>query len=61
MALFRNFGVDHFKDVKGLAESLVRLAEPSASAQCRRFELAKNGTFLDRKRISALDRTADGY
>ena len=61
MALSRNFGVNHALGVTGL-ESLVRHAEPSASAQCRRFlELAKNGTFLDRKRISALYDSADGH
>jgi hypothetical protein len=61
MALFRNYGVNHAKDVTGLAESLVRYTEPSASAQFLDFlELAKNCTFLDRQLISALYEAADG-
>jgi hypothetical protein len=62
MALFSNFGVNHAKDVTGLAESLVRHTEPSASAQFLDFlELAENCTFLDRKLTSTLKKTVDGH
>jgi hypothetical protein len=62
LALSRNFGVNHAKDVTGLAESLVRHTEPSASAQLVDFiELAENCAFLDRKLISALNETVDRH
>jgi hypothetical protein len=60
MAIFRNFGVNHAKDVTGQAESLVRRTEPSASAQFLDFlELAENCTFLDRKLTSALQEAVE--
>jgi hypothetical protein len=60
MALFRNFGVNHALGVTGL-ESLVGIQE-YASAQFRDFiELVENCTFLDRKRISALNEAVNGH
>jgi hypothetical protein len=54
MALFRDFGVNRRNRLCGIQEY--------ASAQFLDFlELAKNCTFLDRKRISALYKTADGH
>jgi len=61
MALFRNFGVNHAKDVTGLRNRLCGVHE-YASAQFLDFlELAENGVFLDRKLISALNETVDGH
>ena len=61
MALFRNFGVNHAKDVTGLRNRLCGVHE-YASAQFLDFlELAENCSFLDRKLISALNETVDGH
>ena len=62
MALSRNFGVNHAKDVTGLRNRLCGIQNrlpPRNAADFR--ELAKNCTFLDRKLISALYETADGH
>jgi hypothetical protein len=62
MALFRNFGVNHAKDVTGrcgIACAAYKSMPPRNAADF--LELAKNCTFLDRKRISALYKTADGH
>jgi hypothetical protein len=62
MAFSRNFGVNHAKDVTGLAESLVRRTQPSASALFLDFlELAENCSFLDRKLTCGLNETMDGH
>ncbi len=54
MALFSNFGVNWRNRLCGLQEY--------ASAQFLDFlELAENCSFLNRKRISALNETVDGY
>ena len=54
MALFRNFGVNRRNRLRGV--------QKYASAQFLDFlELAKNCSFLDRKLISALYKTADGH
>jgi hypothetical protein len=54
MALSRNFGVNRRNRLCG--------AQEYTSAQFLDFlELAENGTFLDRKRISALHETADEH
>jgi len=55
MALFRNFGVNHAKDVTGrcgIACAAYSSIPPRNAADF--FALAKNCTFLDRKLISAL-------
>lgn len=50
MLLFRNFGVNHAKDLTGPAESLVRRARGRLRANGAEFlELAENCPFLDRK------------
>ena len=62
MALFRNFGVNHAKDVTGsggIACATYISMPPRNAADF--LELAKNCTFLDRKPISALYETADGH
>ena len=62
MALFRNFGVNHAKDVTGrcgIACAAYKSTPPRKAADF--LELEKNCTFLDRKRISALYKTADRY
>ena len=61
MALFRNFGVNHAKDVTGLVESLVRPTGVCLRAILDFLELAENCSFLDRKLISALNETVDGH
>ena len=61
MALFRNFGVKHAKDMTSQRNRLCDIQE-YASAQLPDFlELAKNCTFLDRKLISALYENADRH
>ena len=55
MALFRNFGVNHAKDVTGrggIACAAYSSMPPRNAAHF--LELAKNCTFLDRKLISVL-------
>jgi hypothetical protein len=61
MALFRNFGVNHAKDVTGLRNRLCGIQEYASAQSLDFLELAKNCTFLDRKLISALNKTADGH
>jgi hypothetical protein len=61
MALFRNFGVNHAKDVTGLRNRSCGV-QKYASAQLLDFlELAENCTFLDRKLTSALKEAVDGH
>jgi hypothetical protein len=61
MALFRNFGVNHAKDVTGrggIACAAYSSMPPRNAADF--LELAKNFSFLDQKLIRALYETADG-
>jgi len=62
MALFRNFGVNHAKDVTGsggIACAAHSSRPPRDSTDF--LELAENGTSLDRKLISAPIETVDGH
>jgi hypothetical protein len=62
MALFRNFGVNHAKDATGERNRLCVMQNRQPPRNAAEFlELAKNCTFLDRKRISARYETADGH
>jgi len=62
MNLFRNFGVNHAKDVTGrcgIACTAYTNTPPRNAADF--LELAENCSILDRKQISALDGTMDGH
>jgi hypothetical protein len=62
MALFRNFGVNHAKDVTGpggIACAAHTLTPPRNAADF--LVLAENCAFLDRKLISALNETVIGH
>ena len=62
MALFRNFGVNHAKDVTGLRNRLCGIQNRLPPRNSTDFlELAKNCTFLDRKLTSADNENADGH
>ena len=61
MALFRNFGVNHAKDVTGLRNRLCGVHEYASALFLDFLELAENCTFLDRKLTSALKEAVDGH
>jgi hypothetical protein len=61
MALFRNFGVNHAKDVTGQRDRLCGVHEYASAQSLDFLELAENCSFLDRKLISALYETADRH
>jgi hypothetical protein len=61
MALFRNFGVNHAKDVTGQRNRLCGGQEYASSQFLDFLELAENFSFLDRKLTSVLYKTVDGH